>query len=106
MQRQFVDVAEKLPVFVYDVDTLARRVSNQDSTLAVGRDAPWFERPLTCSERSHTWSERALYGTKMTGVCKAEIASLVNHHNCTGGIVRHADIQVPVLTEVFINAAT
>ena len=92
MQRQVVDAAEKLAVFVYDVDTVARRVCSQDSTQAVGRDA--------------TWSKRSLDGTKMTGVCKAEIASLVNHHNCTGGMVRHADIQVPVLTEVFITAAT
>ena len=82
-----MDVVEEVSVFVYNVDTVVVRIRYQDVTPAVCGDVQWTEGFLRSRGR--------------TGVSKAEFTGRADHHYCKGVIVRHADIQVLVFTEVF-----
>ena len=73
-----VNVAEKVTVLVQDMDALVVTICCQDPTLTVCSDVPRFK-----------WF---LFSRRSTGVSKTELARCVDHHNCTGGKVSHADI--------------
>ena len=59
-------------------------IGNENSRLAVRCDANWIK--LFCEN---------------TGVFKPEFAGRAEHHYCTGMAVSHAEITVPVLSEMF-----
>ena len=83
-----MDGAEEVSVLVYDVDMVIVTVRYQDISLAVCDDDEWTERFPGSRGR--------------TGVSKAEFAGRIDHHYCMGVTVSHSDVQVPVLTDVFI----